>query len=59
MYLFAAMVISQAFYMRQFDPLRVQLSLDDLPCLISSKGHNRSVHVHDRALTFAPGTQAR
>jgi hypothetical protein len=34
-----------AFNMRQFDPLRVQLSLDDLPCLISGKGHDSSIAV--------------
>jgi hypothetical protein len=48
-------------YMRQLDPFGVQLPLNYLPCLISSKGHNSSVHwngAHDRALTFAPGWHA-
>jgi hypothetical protein len=50
-----------AFEMCKLDALRVQLSLDDLPCLISSKGHNSAEHwngAHDRALTFAPGWHA-
>ena len=34
-----------AFDMCKLDALRVQLSLDDLPCLISGKGHDSSIAV--------------
>ena len=50
-----------AFDMCQLYAFRIQLSLDDLSRLISSKGHNSAEHWnggHDRALTFAPGWHA-
>ena len=37
-------VLVRGFVMRQLEALRFQFSLDGFPCLISRKGHDRSVH---------------